>query len=62
MNRLLSGAQFDRLGDRRLGEARPPRARIELGVRAEHLASAAGAPVETVLVLWTYAPVNGRSV
>ena len=36
-------AQFDRLGDRRLGEARLPRARIELGVRAEQLAAAAGA-------------------
>src|SRR5260221_2348308 len=33
-----------------LVEARPPRARIALSVRAEQLAAAAGASVETVLV------------
>src|SRR5215471_9114567 len=43
--------QLDRLGDRGLGEAGPAGARIELGVRAEQLAAAAGAPVETVLVV-----------
>src|SRR5262249_47638324 len=43
--------QLDRLGERRLVEAGPPGARVELGVRAEQLAPAAGAPVGTVLVV-----------
>src|SRR5262245_1948542 len=43
--------QLDRLGDRGLVEARPPGARVELGVRAEQLAAAAGAPVEAVGVV-----------
>src|SRR5215469_8950181 len=43
--------QFDRLSDRGLVEAGPPGARVELGVRAEQLGVAAGAPVEAVLVV-----------
>src|SRR5690242_18040073 len=43
--------QFDRLGDGGLVEAGPPGARVELGVRAEQLGAAAGAPVEAVPVV-----------
>src|SRR6516162_4538404 len=43
--------QLDRLGDRGLVEAGPPRARVELGVGAEQLAPAAGAPVEAIGVV-----------
>src|ERR1700735_1882552 len=43
--------QLDRLGDGGLGEARPAGARVELGVRAEQLAAAAGAPGEAIGVV-----------
>src|SRR5271154_6392418 len=39
------GAQLDVLRDRGLGEARPARARLELGVRAEEMVAAGGAAV-----------------
>src|SRR3984957_1676892 len=45
------GPQLDRLGDRGLGEAGPPGAGVELGVRAEQLAATAGAPVVAVLMV-----------
>src|SRR5262249_4178867 len=43
--------QLDRVGDGGLVEAGPPGARVELGIRAEQLGAAAGAPVEAVLVV-----------
>src|SRR6516165_6816486 len=52
-------AQFDRLGDRGLVEARPPGARVELGVGAEQLGPAARAPVEPVLVIVDELPGEG---
>ena len=43
--------KLDRLGDRGLIEAGPPGAGVELGVGAEQLAAAAGAPVEAAGVV-----------
>src|ERR1039457_4118486 len=43
--------QLNGLGDRRLVEARPARARIELGVGSEQLAPAACAAVRTVVMV-----------
>src|SRR5205823_6251920 len=44
------GTQLDGLGDRRLGEARPTGAGIELGVRREQRRTAAGTSVRAVLL------------
>src|SRR3954452_8693780 len=43
-------ARLDRLGDRRLGEARPAGAGVELRVRAEQLVAAGGAAVYPVFL------------
>ena len=42
--------QLDVGGDGRIGEARPARARVELGLRREQLGAAAGTPVRAVVL------------
>src|SRR6185437_7014569 len=51
--------QLDVLGHRRLIEARPPRSRLELGVRAKQLRAAAGAAVGAVVLEVDVLPGEG---
>ena len=60
MNRLVVGAQLDRLGDGRLAEARPARAGFELRVGAEQDGPAAGAAVVAGLLVEDVVAGEGR--
>src|SRR5580692_5214686 len=52
--------QLDRLGDSRLGEAGPARARLELGVGAEQVRATAGAAVHAGVLVVDILAREGR--